>query len=122
VLEAATVQVGTCRSGVVTFSTIQPAVNASPAGASHQVSAESNQEDRGDAARCVSSARQPARLPLGHDCRVNYGLPEIPTGSQAYQFFSAVFASLDVSVALAADHLDPEWTRVPRVVPHSSLV
>jgi nitrous oxidase accessory protein NosD len=31
-LMAATVQVGTCRSGVVTFSTIQAAVNASPAG------------------------------------------------------------------------------------------
>jgi pectin methylesterase-like acyl-CoA thioesterase len=32
-LMAATVQVGTCRSGVVTFSTIQSAVNASTAGA-----------------------------------------------------------------------------------------
>ena len=32
-LMAATVQVGTCRSGLVTFSTIQSAVNASPAGA-----------------------------------------------------------------------------------------
>jgi nitrous oxidase accessory protein NosD len=32
-LMAATVQVGTCRSGVATFSTIQSAVNASPAGA-----------------------------------------------------------------------------------------
>jgi len=32
-LMGVTVKVGTCRSGIVTFSTIQSAVNASPAGA-----------------------------------------------------------------------------------------
>jgi hypothetical protein len=30
------------------------------------------------------------------------------TGCGAYQFFAAVFASLDVSIALADDHRDPE--------------
>jgi hypothetical protein len=34
------------------------------------------------------------------DCRVKHGLLEIRTRRRAYQFFAAVFASLDMSIAL----------------------
>jgi|HubBroStandDraft_4_1064222.scaffolds.fasta_scaffold47668_2 hypothetical protein len=58
----------------------------------------------------VVGACHEGRLALreASDCRVNHGLLEIQTGSLAYQFFAEVFASLDVSIALADDHLDPE--------------